>query len=508
MSYPNPTTLDLHGKRLEEAIYEVTIFLERIRRAVAASSRGRSLTGRNILFVQIITGSGSHSSHGPVLRNAVQRLLDKRGMDFRLERGGGAFQVDALSGHDLFDPGPAVCSKVVVTEQTEFHQMATARRNNVGASFAHAAAMAPRDPPTQQHANPRPPRIVPPRIVSIPREVSVPNVSQNSPLVRPPNNIAQNTRPSSAPSATTATLPNSSSGDDGENENTVSSGIEPLPSQVAQEDAAVRIAKQLSISENQQRRNNQDHLSREYERQYQRAVSESQLPLNRDSGESKETTEEEKALLKLAYERSIIDENRRQLLMETQNEGAIKSNSDESKAKDEETLLKLASERSILDEQHRVQLTEKQFEETLLLAIEQSIEQITQEEKNTDEVREKQFEDALMLAIEQSIEQSTEEEKNNAVSEEDLIEQALAESKALAEAEEGKMSEDDLLEKVLAESKLEEERRKASAPVGKSSEEETLFEEVMKMSLEQQEAEATAEEEAIKKAIEMSKQIR
>ena len=44
---------------MEEAISEVTLFLERIRRTVANSSRGR---GRhNILYVTIITGSGSVS---------------------------------------------------------------------------------------------------------------------------------------------------------------------------------------------------------------------------------------------------------------------------------------------------------------------------------------------------------------------------------------------------------------------------------------------------------------
>ena len=51
------TSLDLHGRNFEDAISEVTLFLERIRRTVASSSRGRGR--QNILFVTIITGSGS-----------------------------------------------------------------------------------------------------------------------------------------------------------------------------------------------------------------------------------------------------------------------------------------------------------------------------------------------------------------------------------------------------------------------------------------------------------------
>lgn len=134
----NPTTLDLHGRRLEEAISEVTLFLERIRRTVAAHSGGR-LGGHNPFFVKIITGAGSHSSHGPILRSAVQKLLEKRGMVFKLERGGGAFHVDALSGCDLYDPGPATCSKVLVTDRDEFHQMASSlRRRNNGVENVHA----------------------------------------------------------------------------------------------------------------------------------------------------------------------------------------------------------------------------------------------------------------------------------------------------------------------------------------------------------------------------------
>ena len=83
----------------------------------------------------IITGSGSHSTAGPVLRSAIHTLLVKRGMAFTIERGNGAFKVDALSGRDLHDAPLPTSSKVVTVEQAEFHQMAAARRNNVGGSY-------------------------------------------------------------------------------------------------------------------------------------------------------------------------------------------------------------------------------------------------------------------------------------------------------------------------------------------------------------------------------------
>ena len=118
---PPFTTLDLHGKLVEDAIAEVTLFLERIR------------TYHH--HVQIITGSGSHSRHGPILRSAVQKLLDKRRMIWKLEHGGGSFQVDALSGVDLYDPGEATDSKVLIAEEEDFHQLASSRRGYGAGSY-------------------------------------------------------------------------------------------------------------------------------------------------------------------------------------------------------------------------------------------------------------------------------------------------------------------------------------------------------------------------------------
>ena len=64
--------LDLHGRRLDDAIREVTLFLERIRRehatvratsgasnAAASASAVGSAVVENPLYATIITGSGS-----------------------------------------------------------------------------------------------------------------------------------------------------------------------------------------------------------------------------------------------------------------------------------------------------------------------------------------------------------------------------------------------------------------------------------------------------------------
>jgi DNA-nicking Smr family endonuclease len=53
------TSIDLHGKLVVDAISEVTLFLERIRRRTGVNSSTGSSGAQNVLFVQIITGSGS-----------------------------------------------------------------------------------------------------------------------------------------------------------------------------------------------------------------------------------------------------------------------------------------------------------------------------------------------------------------------------------------------------------------------------------------------------------------
>jgi hypothetical protein len=75
-------TLDLHGYRKEDALRQVSGFLE------------QHTSG----WVCIITGTGSHSPQGPVLRTAVHDYLKKRQMTFYIMRGKGGFTVDSASG--------------------------------------------------------------------------------------------------------------------------------------------------------------------------------------------------------------------------------------------------------------------------------------------------------------------------------------------------------------------------------------------------------------------------
>jgi len=309
----NDPTLDLHGRRLEEAISEVTSFLDRLRRSAAASS-GRPGV-QNFLFVQIITGSGSHSTHGPILRSAVQKLLDKRGMTYRLIQGGGAFQVDALSGVDLYAPALAADSKVVVTEQDEFHQLASSRRSNnaPGASMAQCASNSGR---------------------GAPRTVTVP-------------------------------IPMSSFH---------SSSSDPLPAQVASADEKLRTATELSIVESQKHRNDQECMDNEFERQLDRAVSESHLEQMAAPKRIEEEKEEEQFQLKLAFEESLIDE------------------------------------------QYRQQLTEDDYEKTIMLAMEESATEANRQKASED--------DFIQQALAESMAEA--EKANN--DEDALLEKALAES--------------------------------------------------------------------------------
>lgn len=50
-------------------------------------------------------------------------------MDWSLERGGGAFQVDALSGFELYGKGEEVDSKVVLAQEVDFHQLAASLKS-------------------------------------------------------------------------------------------------------------------------------------------------------------------------------------------------------------------------------------------------------------------------------------------------------------------------------------------------------------------------------------------
>lgn len=99
-------TLDLHGYKKSEGLSRTTDFLDRTTRLI---------NGKDA-WVQIITGSGAHSPHGPVLRGAIEALLLKRKIDYIPMKGGGSFLVNASSGYVLYDPVQPTDSKVIVAE--------------------------------------------------------------------------------------------------------------------------------------------------------------------------------------------------------------------------------------------------------------------------------------------------------------------------------------------------------------------------------------------------------
>ena len=120
-----PTTIDLHGYRKSEAIAALTSFLER--------NQGQG-------WVTVITGSGAHSHNGPILRTAVQSLLEKRQMEFTLNRGKGSFLVNADSGFVLYDPEAPTDTKVVL-------QKASSANNKDYSSFTPMSKLVARAPP-------------------------------------------------------------------------------------------------------------------------------------------------------------------------------------------------------------------------------------------------------------------------------------------------------------------------------------------------------------------------
>ena len=119
--------LDLHGCTKLQAIERLTFFLEQIRhqrkkpRTLTRQQQFPALPGS--VSVTIITGTGKHSVHGPVLRLAVERTLNKRQMNFQLNPNKGSFCVDALSGIDLVsrENMTKVDTKVIVVSTGGLH---------------------------------------------------------------------------------------------------------------------------------------------------------------------------------------------------------------------------------------------------------------------------------------------------------------------------------------------------------------------------------------------------
>ncbi|KAG7364847.1 Smr domain containing protein [Nitzschia inconspicua] len=104
-------SIDLHGYRKSEAISRLTEFLDQTTRKY--NRKGGPC------WVEVITGSGAHSIDGPVIRPAVQALLEQRQMIWQVKGTGNAcFLVDAASGIVLFEPDQPRDSKVILTDSS------------------------------------------------------------------------------------------------------------------------------------------------------------------------------------------------------------------------------------------------------------------------------------------------------------------------------------------------------------------------------------------------------
>lgn len=115
--------LDLHGETREKAIQKLISFLDQIRyshkhhrtREKSHHHDAHLPNSGNQIMIAVVTGSGSHSQGGPILRTAVETVLKKRQMTYHLTHKKGAFHVDALSGIELsFDYEQGLDSKVVL----------------------------------------------------------------------------------------------------------------------------------------------------------------------------------------------------------------------------------------------------------------------------------------------------------------------------------------------------------------------------------------------------------
>jgi hypothetical protein len=74
------------------------------------------------IWVHVITGAGRHSGlNGPVLRNAVQKLLEKRCITYRLTNDKGGFLVRVDSGYELYPNDHPLNTKIILANQPKHH---------------------------------------------------------------------------------------------------------------------------------------------------------------------------------------------------------------------------------------------------------------------------------------------------------------------------------------------------------------------------------------------------
>eukprot|EP00560_Eucampia_antarctica_P002158 CAMPEP_0197840480 /NCGR_PEP_ID=MMETSP1437-20131217/45633_1 /TAXON_ID=49252 ORGANISM="Eucampia antarctica, Strain CCMP1452" /NCGR_SAMPLE_ID=MMETSP1437 /ASSEMBLY_ACC=CAM_ASM_001096 /LENGTH=356 /DNA_ID=CAMNT_0043450103 /DNA_START=47 /DNA_END=1120 /DNA_ORIENTATION=+ len=132
-SGPATAVLDLHGYTKERSISRMTWFLSDVIR------KANTENNSSPVIVTIVTGTGSHSRDGPVIRNAVKSLLEKRRMHYVLNKGKGSFTVDASTGFELYtNNGQHFDSKVIVKSDSDKLPVgyAPANANKHGADLA------------------------------------------------------------------------------------------------------------------------------------------------------------------------------------------------------------------------------------------------------------------------------------------------------------------------------------------------------------------------------------
>lgn len=111
---PNGLLLDLHGRRMEEAISDVTVFLDRIRRTYYSSVRPSSSSvasegrGGIPLYVTVITGSGSvRSLCGAVLFVSASYCVTNKWYEITLLHLYSLYYDDSIASMDLFCDQPS-----------------------------------------------------------------------------------------------------------------------------------------------------------------------------------------------------------------------------------------------------------------------------------------------------------------------------------------------------------------------------------------------------------------
>eukprot|EP00934_Nitzschia_sp_Nitz4_P003342 Nitzschia sp. Nitz4//scaffold31_size150131//61820//62596//NITZ4_002826-RA/size150131-processed-gene-0.195-mRNA-1//1//CDS//3329547653//3332//frame0 len=117
-------TLDLHGFTTSQGVAALTRFLE---------DCSRRFVKQQAAWVLVITGKGSHGKDGPVMRSAIQAVLEKRKIQFSLRKDKGSFEVNVHSGIVLYPPPQPADSKVLIKNApTPVPELPSRRRGKSG----------------------------------------------------------------------------------------------------------------------------------------------------------------------------------------------------------------------------------------------------------------------------------------------------------------------------------------------------------------------------------------